>query len=138
MSPERIEWSYNPWRERPARAALGCLGASLLCLLALSLRLPAVMALALSVAGIAPLAVVFLPVRLRLDEAGATRRVGPLAETRPWRRIRRAVRGPRGVLLTPFRSRSWLDAYGGLLLPMPRREGPAAEELDRILARHGL
>lgn len=138
MSSETLEWSYNPWRERPARALGGSLGAAAFCVLVLSLGLPAVMAVVLCVAAVSPLAGAVLPMRVRLDEAGATRRMGPVAETRSWRRIRAAVRRRDGVLLTPHRTRSWLDAYGGFFLPVPRQAPRAAEELDRILARHGL
>ena len=97
------------------------------------------MAAALALAAVAPLAIVFLPMRLRLDPGGATRRCGPLAETRSWQRVRRAVRRREGVLLTPFRARSWMDAYLGFFLPFPRQAAPPpAEDLDRILTSHGL
>jgi hypothetical protein len=139
MTPECLEWSYNPWRERPARALGGCVAAAAFCGVVALLRLPFVMALALSVAAVSPLAVAFLPVRVRLDPGGATRRLGPFAETRPWARVRRAVRRRQGVLLTPFRARSWMDAYAGFFLPVPRQDAPPpADELDRILASHGL
>ena len=138
MSGEILEWSYNPWRERPGRALAGCLGAAAFGLVVISLRLPWVMAFALSVSAVAPLAIVFLPVRLRLDQGGVTRRCGPLAETRSWQRVRRAVRRREGVLLTPFRARSWLDAYLGFFLPVPRQDAPPPADLDRILASHGL
>ena len=138
MSAEVLEWSYNPWRERPRRALAGCLSAAAFCLVVLALRLPLLMAGALAIAAVGPLAVLFLPVRLRLDADGVTRRVGPLAESRSWARVRRAVRRREGVLLTPFRATSWLDAYLGFFLPFPRRQAPAAEALDRILASHGL
>jgi hypothetical protein len=138
MSSEILEWSYNPWRERPVRALAGCFGAAVLGLLVISVGLPWVMALALSAAVVAPLGSVFLPVRLRLDEGGITRRCGPLTETRPWQRMRRAVRRREGLLLTPFRARSWLDSYLGFFLPVPRQDAPPPAVLDRILASHGL
>lgn len=138
MSPEFLEWTYNPWRERPGRALAGCAGAVSFCGVILLLGLPLVMAVALAIAAVAPLAIVCLPMRLRLDESGASRRCGPLAETRSWQRVRRVVRHREGVLLTPFRARSWLDAYLGFFLPFPRQDEPPAEDLDRILASHGL
>lgn len=139
MSEHPIEWSYNPWRERPARALVGSLGAIVFAVVIVALSLPWIMAIALTIAAIAPLAVVFLPMRLRLDEGGASRLVGPLVETRSWERVRRAVRRRDGVLLTPFAARSWLDSYLGFFLPVPRQAAPPpAEELDRILASHGL
>lgn len=139
MTAECLEWSYNPWRERPGRALAGCLAVLGFCGLLLLLRLPFVMAAALAVATLAPLAAVFLPVRVRLDEGGATRRLGPFAETRPWTRVRRAVRRRQGVLLTPFQARSWRDAYAGFFLPFPRQDAtPVADDLDRILRGHGL
>jgi hypothetical protein len=138
MTPEILEWSHNPWRDRPRHALAGALGAVLLCAVALSLRLPFVMTLALCVVAVAPLLMVFLPMRYRLDEQGISRICGPLAEKRSWERLRRAVRGREGVLLLPFRARSWLDAYLGFFLPIPRGPAGLAAELDRILVRHGL
>jgi hypothetical protein len=139
MSERPIEWSYNPWREQPARALAGSLGAGAFAVVVLALGLPWIMAIVLMIAAIAPLAVVFVPMRLRLDEGGASRLVGPLTEKRSWERVRRAVRRRDGLLLTPFAARSWLDSYLGFFLPVPRQAAPPpAEDLDRMLASHGL
>jgi hypothetical protein len=139
MSGEILEWSYNPWRVHPGRALGGLVGGAVLVLVVVALRLPLVMTLVLSLAAVAPLAVVFLPFAYRLDDFGLTRRCGPLVEKRSWQRLRRAVRRREGVLLTPFRARSWLDAYLGFFLAFPPAPEPSlTAELDRILARHGL
>jgi hypothetical protein len=139
MTPLPLEWSYNPWRDRPGRAAVALVASLLCCALAVTLRLPTVPTLLLCVVSVATLAAGFLPVRCRVDEAGVIRRSGWLAERRAWDQLRRAVRRPDGVWLSPYRSRHWLDPYRALYLPFPDgASAPSCETLDRILASHGL
>ena len=134
-----IEWSYNPWRDRPARAAAAMIAALLCCLLVTSMGLPGFVAVVLCVAAVSAMAVGFVPVWCRLDEAGVTRRSGWFAERRPWGDLRRAVRTSEGVLLSPFQSRHWLDAYRSLFLPIPSRAPrPLAADVERVLSSHGL
>lgn len=134
-----IEWSYNPWRDRPARAAAAALAALLSCLLVTSLGLPGFVAVVLCIAAVSAMAAAFVPVWCRLDDSGVVRRSGWFAERRPWTELRRAVRTSEGVLLSPFQSRHWLDAYRALFLPIPSRgERPLAADVDRVLTSHGL
>lgn len=139
MTGRTLEWLYNPWRDRPGRASLGLVTALACCMLAVSLPLPGFASLLLCVACVATFGVAFVPVRCRLDDDGVTRRSGWFAERRPWRDLQRAVRTSEGVLLSPFRSRHWLDAYRALFLPLPAKAGPAlADDVTRMLADHGL
>jgi hypothetical protein len=132
-----LEWSYNPWRDRPGRAAVALVAALLCCLLVARLGLPGLATLVLCVAAVATLGLAFLPVRCRLDEAGVTRGSGWLTERRPWGDLQRAIRTREGVLLSPFRRRHWLEAYRALFLPFPARP-PLAADVERILTHHGL
>ena len=139
MTLAPLEWSYNPWRDRPGRAAVALSAALGCCVIAVSLRLPAVPTLLLCVVCVATLAAGFLPVRCRLDDGGVVRRSAWVSERRAWDQLRRAVKRPDGVWLSPYRSRHWLDPYRALYLPFPDgAAAPPAETLDRILASHGL
>lgn len=139
MSGAAVEWSSNPWRDRPGRAAAAALGAAAMCLIVATFGAHVLTTLALCLMAVASVSVAFLPMRYRLDDRGVTRRFGWLAARRPWERLRRAVRVREGVLLSPFRSSSWLDAYLGLFLPLPARpERTIAAEVERVLASHGL
>jgi len=139
MTASGLEWSYNPWRDRPGRAAIALSAALACCLLATSLGLPGVPTLLLCVVCVATLAAGFVPVRCRLDESGVTRKSGWVAERRAWDQLRRAVRRSDGVWLSPYRSRHWLVAYRALFLPLPAgASAPPREDLDRMLEQHGL
>ncbi len=134
-----IEWSYNPWRERPARA-WGALAALLLCCgLVVSTRLPLGVKLGLCAGAGASFGAAILPWRYRLDDDGVTSGRGPFAQRRPWSDIGRAVRSSEGILLSPFQRRHWLDPYRSLFLPLPpRASSHLAEDVDRLLSHHGL
>lgn len=137
MAP--LEWSYNPWRDRPGRAAVALVAALACCVAATSLSLPGVATLVLCVVCVTALGAAFVPVRCRLDESGVVRRSGWFAERRPWTELKRAVRRADGVLLSPYRRRHWLDPYRALFLPLPHRATPPlAEDLERLLVHHGL
>ena len=93
----------------------------------------------LSLAFAASLGSALLPGTYRLDPSGVTLGVGPFARHRPWDDMRRAVRSSEGVLLSPFATRRWLDAYRAVFLPLPRRGDPAlTERVTRLLVEHGL
>lgn len=139
MSVPALQWSYNPWRERPTRswAALAWLLLGMLVLA--TLGLPWGVRLGLSLALTASLGSVLVPGTYRLDERGVTLGRGPFIRHRPWAELRRAVRSREGVLLSPFASRVWLDAYRAIFLPLPRHsDSHMADDVTRILADHGL
>jgi hypothetical protein len=134
-----LEWSFNPWRERPLAAGLA-LGASLgggLLLSALGVAPLGCLLLALAMGGsFAPLLV---PARCRIDDQGVAQR-GPFGwERRRWETIRRAARVRGGLLISPFARPRRLDAFRALLLPMPRADRRAlTAQVAPRLARHGL
>ena len=139
MSDVPIQWSYNPWRERPVRAWAAVAWLMLGFLLLAGLGLPWGVRLGLSLAFAASLGSALLPGTYRLDPSGVTLGVGPFARHRPWDDMRRAVRSSEGVLLSPFATRRWLDAYRAVFLPLPRRGDPAlTERVIRLLVEHGL
>ena len=139
MSASPLEWSYNPWRERPARswAALSWLLLGLVLLA--TLGLPWGVRLGLSLALAASVGAVLVPGSYRLDDRGVTLGCGPFTRHRPWAEVRRVVRSPEGVLLSPFATQGWLDAYRAVFLPLPRHPDPhMADDVNRVLADHGL
>jgi len=134
-----LEWTVNPWRERPGAAAAALVLGLGMCVLVAGLRLPPLVTLALCVLAVSSLAPAMAPGRCRVDAAGVARR-GPLGwQCRAWSEIRSARLEPHGLVVSPFTRRHWLDPYRALVLPMPRRRGESLPaELGRRLAHHGL
>ncbi len=134
-----LEWRVVPWRERPARAAVGVLLAAGLCAAVASQRLGFVPTLALSVASVAAVAPLFASARCRIDGDGPGRRGALGWERRRWTDVRRARLTARALVLSPYARPHWLDAYRALVLPLPA--GADAGWRDRLratLERHGL
>jgi hypothetical protein len=134
-----LEWSFNPWRDRPLAAGAGALMALGICLVVAGLGEPLLLRLALCLAVLATVSPVLSPARCRVDDAGVQKR-GPLGtERRPWEALRRAAPRPAGLLVSPYPRPHWLDAYRGLLLPLPSRgRDVLMADLRRRLDDHGL
>ncbi|HEY3216639.1 MAG TPA: hypothetical protein VGK93_09120 [Candidatus Eisenbacteria bacterium] len=133
-----LEWSFNPWRERP-KAAASATGISFgSCLLIGTLGQPPLLTLVLCAALLASLWPLLAPARCRVDEQGVSRR-GPFGlERRPWGDLKRCVSGPAGLLVSPYPRSHWLDGYRSLWLPLPKRDGERLRnELLARLAHHG-
>jgi hypothetical protein len=137
--PEVVEWTVSPWRERRARAALA-LGLALL--LALTgvwfFRGPALVGIVLALAVLSALAPAIVATRCRVDAEGVSRRVLFGWERRSWPGIRRARLDPEGLFVSPFERASRLDAFRGLVLPLPRGGGRILERIEREVRAHGL
>lgn len=141
-APAAVEWTTNPWREAPVRAASAAIGGLLLWLLAAWL-LPGerLLATLMGVAVLVVLAPGMAPTRCRVDEDGVARRVLFAWERRAWPAILRARVGVHGLFVSPFAQRSRLDRFRGLFLPVPRRAAGSAsllEALRREVGRRGL
>ncbi|MBI5708963.1 MAG: hypothetical protein HZC42_01475 [Candidatus Eisenbacteria bacterium] len=134
-----VEWSFNPWRERPARSALAAALGLAMCAALASLREPVLLTFALCLAALASLSPLLAPARCRVDEQGAARS-GPFGrDRRAWREVRRAVRRRAGLLLSPHARPHWLDPWRALVLPFPLGESERLRsELEPRLARRGL
>ena len=134
-----LEWSFNPWRERPARSAMAAALGLAMCATLASLGEPVLLTFALCLAALASLAPLLAPARCRVDDQGATRS-GPFGrDRRAWRDVRRAVRRRAGLLLSPHPRPHWLDPWRALVLPFPGGESERLHsELEPRLARHGL
>lgn len=134
-----IEWSYNPWRERPGAATVATAAALGLCIAVAQMKLSIVVTLGLSLAIVGALSPLIAPARCRLDDEGASRR-GPLGwNQRPWKRIRSGKIARGGLLVTPYTTRHWLDSTRGLFLPLPAHTRVSlVARIRPRLAEHGL
>ena len=122
MTVAPIEWSFNPWRERPLAAAAAALMALGICLLIASLREPPLVRIVLGLVVLGALSPVLSPAHCRVDDEGVTLR-GPFGTARRrWSDLKRVAGRPAGVLVSPYARPHWLDAYRGLLLPTAERE----------------
>ena len=133
-----VQWSFNPWRERPLRSWLAALFALGLCALVLASRESWLLSVALCVVAVATLSPALSPLECRVDDDGVARR-GPLGwERRRWSDLRRAVLGRGGLIVSPYARRHWLDETRGLYLPLPSAIREAlAPSIAPHLQRHG-
>jgi len=134
-----LEWSFNPWRDRPLAAGAGALMAFGICLVVAGLGEPLFVRIVLCLAVLGSVSPVLSPARCRVDDEGVQKR-GPLGtERRPWPTLRRASSRPAGLLVSPYPKPHWLDAYRGLLLPLPASGRDALMAgLKQHLNAHGL
>jgi hypothetical protein len=128
--PAAVEWSFDPWRERPAVAGVALLAVLAFWVAIVWLRFPLVIALALGAMAAGPLLPAFVPAACRVNATGAARRGLFLTVRRGWRDVRRIDDVPVGLLLSPFARRDWRDATRALTLPMP---GPRRAELRGLV-----
>lgn len=137
--PPPLEWSYNPWRERPGLAGTAVAFALLCCAVLISLRESWVLTAGLAVASVAALAPLFTPTRCRIGGEGVARQ-GPLGwARRPWRDVRRARLTPGGLLVSPYAEPHWLDVHRALFLPLPHgATGPLTAAIQSRLGDHGV
>jgi hypothetical protein len=139
MTAAALEWSFNPWRERPLAAGAGALMTLAICLVVATLGEALVVRLVLCLTVLGTLSPVLSPARCRVDDAGVEKR-GPFGTVRrPWGALRRARTRPAGLLVSPYARPHWLDPYRGLVLPLPSRGRQALlADLQARLHDHGL
>ena len=126
-----LEWSFNPWRDRPRAALAAALITLGMGLLIASLDEPPLVRLLLGLVVLGALAPVFAPARCRVDVDGVEVR-GPFGTgRRRWDELRRVSSRPAGLLVSPYARPHWLDAYRGLFLPAPARDRDALLALLR-------
>ncbi len=139
MTPPALEWSFNPWRDRPLGALAAALMTLAMCLLIASLDEPALVRIVLVLAVLGTLSPVLSPARCRVDGEGVQMR-GPFGTARRrWSELRRAAARPAGLLVSPYARPHWLDPYRGLLLPVPAHgRERLIDALRGHLVAHGL
>jgi len=139
MTVVPLEWSFNPWRDRPQAAIAASLMTLAMCLVIASLGEPPLVRLILGLAVLGTLSPALSPARCRVDDDGIQMR-GPFGTARRrWSELRRVATRPAGLLISPYARPHWLDPYRGLLLPMPARERASLlAALRGRLEAHGL
>jgi hypothetical protein len=139
MTAAALEWSFNPWRERPLAAGAGAVMTLAVCLVVATLGEALVVRLVLCLTVLGALSPVLSPARCRVDDAGVEKR-GPFGTVRrPWGALRRATPRPAGLLVSPYARPHWLDPYRGLVLPLPSRgRQKLLADLQARLHEHGL
>lgn len=139
MNERVVSWSFDPWRESPARALAAVVAALACAALPAFAGLPPLATIGLAVCGFGVFHDRLMPVRCRLDERGIERRVGPLAERRLWNEVRVARWNRGAVRLSRFRGDGLAAALRALELPLPRDGGaPLRDAVRDALGRHGL
>jgi hypothetical protein len=136
--PVALEWSFHPWRD--ARRTTVLAFAVVLAGVGLVVWLvePGLVRLALAFAVASSFTDAFLPVACRIAEDGIHRSTPLGAQHRPWQDIRRARVGPRGLVVSPFTRRTWLESFRALSLPFPPRDPVLAERARAAVHAHGL
>ena len=136
--PTVIEWTFDPWSERPAAAGIAALAVLAMWLLIAGAGFPPLLAVALGGFAGAPLLPAVIPAACRVGEQGAERRGLLARQRRAWSDVRRIEDVPVGVLISPFGERHWLDATRGLTLPMPgARRAELRERVRACWSSHG-
>jgi hypothetical protein len=139
MMAAALEWSFNPWRDRPLAALAGATIAFGICLVVASLAQPLVVRVGLAVAVLGTLSPALAPARCRVDDQGIEKRSPFGTVRRPWEGLRRVSRGETAVLVSPYQRPHWLEHYRGLVLPLPARGRDALKaELASRFHDHGL
>jgi Bacterial PH domain len=139
MTSAALEWTYQPWRESPGRAAVAAGFTATAAGLLLAASGSAVLTAVLTLAVAAQLAALLVPTRCRVDDEGVRAR-GPFGwERRDWSVIRRARVGHTGLWVSPYATPRRMDRFRALMLPMPRAERAAlVAALEPILDQHHL
>ena len=127
-----MEWTFDPWSERPVVAAIAALAVLAMWLAIAGARLPLLLAVGLGAFAGAPLLPAVIPAACRIGVDGAERRGLIVRQRRAWTDVRRVEDVPVGVLLSPFAERNWLDATRALTLPMPGTRRAELRESVRV------
>ena len=136
--PVGVEWTFDPWVERPRAAGVAVLGLLAMWLALAAAGLPGLVAILLGGFAAWPLLPAFVPASCRIGPDGAERRGVLGGVRRGWGEVRRVEDVPVGVLLSPFTHRHWLDATRSLTLPMPgARRGELRTAVREWWGRHG-
>jgi hypothetical protein len=111
-----LSWTVWPARERPAQAAVLVASAVVLGVLVAGGTGDRILGFAAPLFVLVSLSSYLLPTAYRLTEDAVEVRSLGVVRARPWSEMRRMTVDRTGVFLSPFESRSWLEAYRGLRL----------------------
>ena len=118
-APAAVVWTWNPWRERPGRAAIALVFTIGVFALVTVLVSSAVLAALLALAAAGTLAPLLVSSQCRVDDAGVALRSAFGWERRAWSDLRRARPGREAIVMSPFTRPRRLDAFRAMVLPLP-------------------
>ena len=116
-APETLEWSVWPARERPAAALVLLASLAVLGVLIAQGTGDRILGVAAPLFILGSVGSFIAKTRYRLTQDGVEVKALGVVRSRPWTEMRRATVDRGGVFLSPFESRSWLEAYRGVRLP---------------------
>jgi hypothetical protein len=136
-----LEWTVNPWKERPRNAILAVLFFLLAGGLLLRMDIARINSVVLGLALMLSLSPALVVLRCRVDERGIARRLLFVWDRRPWDRVGRVRLGRHSLWVSSHATPTWLDAFRGLVLPFrgtPEETADLRSELRQRLGEHGL
>ena len=80
---------------------------------------------------------VFLPLKFRLDEQGAHRKVGLSNSLIAWKDVKRVVENEGGIHLSPFAAPHRLDAFRGVYLRTSSNRGVVLGKIAELRDKYG-
>jgi len=116
-APETLSWTVWPARERPWAAAVLLASLAVLGLLITQGTGDRVLGIAAPLFILGSVGSFIARTSYRLTPETIEVKALGVARTRPWSEMRRATADRGGVFLSPFPTRSWLEAYRGVRLP---------------------
>ncbi|MCD6098889.1 hypothetical protein J7K18_08415 [bacterium] len=116
MEKESIEWVFFPIKERPEKGVIGVL--ILLFVFFFSTWYMENIAFGgiFSLVAFLSLLNLFFPTRFTLTKDGVKKRLIGIVQFKEWKHFKSFYPDKNGVLLSPFKSTSWLENFRGMYL----------------------
>lgn len=137
MSEAPLLWTVNLGAQAPSRRWIVLAAAFGTALVGYGMFRSPVMALIGFAAIVASATEVLFPLRYRLDSRGATVRCGLNVTTIAWENVKRVVRAPDGLKLSPLDQPSRLEAFRGVYLRFGDRESEVVAAVERFWRSDG-
>jgi len=115
-SSDRLEWRVWPFRERPVAGALAFLAVILASVFCAAIGGHVIFGLVAMLVLFGSLNPFFSPTTFRMDAEKVEALRWPVHKVRAWEDIRSCFVDRRGITLSPFVGRAWLEPYRGLRL----------------------
>ena len=116
---ERMEWTVN-FGKQAGRKRLLVVAVAIMCaLLGLTMFRSPIVALVALIIVFAACSEAFLPCRYRLEQKGATSKIGFSESFIAWSDVKRELEDEDGVRLSPLEKESRLDSFRGVYLRTP-------------------
>lgn len=131
--PTLITWVSHPARREPARAAFAVVVIAVM-VVGVTLWVGPILGLVALLVMLGSVYGFLFAAQYELDERGITIRTIFGSQRREWSTLRRADVGQRGVHLSPFSTRSWLDGPRGIYLRFDGNRDEVMAVIDERIA----